>query len=41
MSKGGVYSDKENSIYHSVIDKFVTGLQISNCMGNINIGKEK
>jgi len=26
MSKGGVHSDIENSIDHSVIDKFVTAL---------------
>jgi hypothetical protein len=41
MSKSGVYTDKEISIYHSTSFKYVTGLQISNCMGNINIGKEK
>ena len=44
MSKSGAHSDKENSIYHSISVKFVTGrtgLQILNCMGNSNTGKEK
>ena len=41
MSTSGEYTDKENSMYHSVSDKFATGLEISNCMRNINTGKEK
>ena len=39
--KSGVYTDKEISIYHSTSFKYVSGLHISHCMGNINTGKEK